>query len=95
MRRATLNFKLNGETYIPKRVREAVPLSGAADNAIAEMRRHVTVNVSLADSIAFLKSYGAWELSELQDLDSNIDRLLWLACLDCQENGSAYFYMGA
>lgn len=33
-----------------------------------------------------LRGYGAWETNELQDHDTNLDRILWLACGDIVEN---------
>ncbi len=94
MKRANLVFQLHRETYIPKRIREAVPASGPADAAIAWLRQHCTIEVSLQDVQAYLKSTGGWTLDELQDLDKCIDRLLWLACLETQEQNDCYFYMG-
>jgi hypothetical protein len=34
-----------------------------------------------------LKQYGAWNETELQDHNENLNRLLWLACGDIVENG--------
>lgn len=90
----TLKFKLNNETYIPKSIWSCVPQSGPADAAIADLRTIVHVEVSLEDSQKYLRTTGTWELEELLDLDCNIDRLLWLACLDCRENKTNYWYMG-
>lgn len=94
MRRKTIEFKLNEETELPQEVIDSIPMSGQADNAAAELRQDYNFDVSLDDSIKFLSSYGAWNKEELQDLDSNIDRIIWLACLDCQENNTTFFYMG-
>lgn len=33
-----------------------------------------------------LREYGAWEDSELSDHDSNLDRILWLACGNIAED---------
>jgi ABC-type enterochelin transport system permease subunit len=51
--------------------------------------------VSLEDSIKYLQTLGAWEDTELQDLEENKMRLLWIAILDCKENNTQYWYMGS
>jgi hypothetical protein len=33
-----------------------------------------------------LREYGAWDATELQDHDQNLQRLLWCACCDIREN---------
>lgn len=93
-KRKTIKFELNKETKLPKVVIEAIPQSGAADDAVRDLRREYNFECSLQDSIEFLKRYGAWNNEELQDLDDNIDRIIWLACLDCRENNTTWFYMG-
>lgn len=90
----TISFKLHGETELPQSVIDAVPQSGAADSAISELMRLHSIDVSLSDSIKYLRSYGAWDDSELQDLEANKARILWLAALDCKEQGTTFFYMG-
>lgn len=94
MRRKTIEFKLNEETELPQEVIDSIPRSGQADDAVVELHQDYNFEVTLDDSIKFLSSYGAWDKEELQDLDSNIDRIIWLACLDCQENNTTFFYMG-
>ena len=90
-----LRFSLHKGTEIPQDVIDALPKFGAADCIIGELRETVDVDVSLEDSREFLRSTGGWEDSELNNLDENKNRLLWIACLDCRENETTYFYMGA
>lgn len=90
----TIEFKLNDFTTLPQDVIDSVPMSGPADSAVADLREAYDFQCTLQDSIKFLSSYGAWEPEELQDLDSNLDRIVWLAALDCRENDSTEFYMG-
>jgi hypothetical protein len=33
-----------------------------------------------------LREYGAWDAEELADHESNLDRLLWIACCDISED---------
>lgn len=89
-----ITFKLHQETKLPKNFINAIPKQGKADSYVDELLKKYRVKVSLEDSREFLKSYGAWDEEELSDLESNIQRLVWLACLDCQENKTTYFYMG-
>lgn len=90
----TINFKLHGETELPQEFIDSVPSSGAADDAVSELRQYYNIRVSETDLKRFLKSYGAWDESDLESYDDNVDRLIWLACLDCQENDKNNFYMG-
>jgi hypothetical protein len=92
--KTTIEFKLHQETELPQDFIDSVPRSGRADEAVKYIQYDYNVECDKEDLIKFLKSYGAWESSELQDHNDNIDRLIWLACLDCQENETTYFYMG-
>jgi len=38
---------------------------------------------------AELKEYGAWDADELSDHNANLDRILWIAACDIQENAAA------
>lgn len=89
-----ITFKLHAEVELPDDFINSVPMSGPADNAVSELREVYDVECSLDDSKEYLKTYGAWSDEELSDLDSNIDRLIWIACLDCQEQKTNYWYMG-
>jgi len=89
-----IRFKINEDTEIPQDCIDSIPTSGAADEAIRELRRQYDVEVDARELKSHLKIYGAWDESELGDHDSNIDRLLWIACLDCAENNTNTWYMG-
>jgi hypothetical protein len=41
------------------------------------------------DLVAELSEYGAWEPDELADHDANLQRILWLACGDINEEQAA------
>lgn len=94
LKRQTIEFKLHTEIELPQDMIDSVPSQGQADSAVADILDMYHIEVSLKDSIAFLKGYGAWDDSELQDLERNKERIVWLACLDCKENDTQYFYMG-
>lgn len=74
---------------------DSVPQSGAADESIAYLMRDSAIkgqldSFAVADVIAHLKEYGAWDTSELQDHDENLSRVLWLAICDVRENPEDY-----
>lgn len=91
----TLTFKLNEETEFPQDLIDDAPSQGPFDEYAEYIIENFHIEMSLEDSIKFLKEYGAWDNEELQDLDRNIERVLWLSILDCKENNTNYFYMGA
>jgi hypothetical protein len=39
---------------------------------------------------AELGEYGAWDVSELTDHDTNVERMIWIACCDVSENPDDY-----
>lgn len=43
-------------------------------------------DLTLQDTQALLWGYGAWDLSALQDLNTNLERILWIAAGNCREN---------
>ncbi len=90
----TVIFKLHSETIIPQDWIETMPMSGAADYAVSEIKSTYKVVVSKENVKKYLKAFGAWDTKELLDHDKNIDRLIWLATLDCKENNNNVFYMG-
>lgn len=58
---------------------------GRCDEDIADLRRVPYIAAQLdkwseADVRAELKGYGAWDEDDLADHDSNLNRMLWLAC---------------
>lgn len=89
-----VKFKANEETELPGEAIESVPSQGAADDAVEYLRSALDVEVDAEELKEFLSCYGAWNDEELSDHDNNIERLLWLACLDCQENNTTTFYFG-
>lgn len=90
----TLTFKLHNEIEFPQELVDDAPKQGPFDEYAEHILSTFDIQVTLDDSISYLKRLGAWELSELQDLELNKSRLLWIALLDCKENGVNYWYMG-
>lgn len=41
--------------------------------------------LTLEDTAAILLGYGAWEPEELRDRDTNLARIVWIACCDAAE----------
>lgn len=94
MKKQTLSFKLNKETELPQLFIDYITSSGPSDSYVEDLLIDYNIDVSEVDVKAYLKSYGAWDNEELSNYEINIKRLIWIACLDCQENESTYFYMG-
>jgi hypothetical protein len=75
---------------------EYMPRTGAADAFIAELRADPIIagqlqSMAVADVVAYLQAFGAWSPEELAaDHEANLDRVLWLAIGDCQENPDDY-----
>lgn len=90
----TITFKLHRETKLPRQVIKDAPSQGAFDDYAESLLESYNIDVSLEDSQTYLKRLGAWEEHELQDLELNKRRLLWIACLDCKEEKTQYWYMG-
>ena len=90
-----VRFKANSEVKLPKAMVYSVPMGGPADSAIEAIRREYTIEADREEAIKYLRSTGGWEVDELQDHDENLDRLVWLACLDCQAQKTLYWYMGS
>lgn len=90
-----INFKINTEIKLPREFIVGMPSSGPADEYVKGLLEEYNVVCSVKDAQQCLKSTGGWTLDELQDHDVNLARLVWIACLDCQEQETNYFYMGA
>jgi hypothetical protein len=90
----TLEFRINCETEFPMDLIDDAPTSGQFDEFAKYIIETYNVDVSLDDSIKYLKGFGAWDLEELQDLDNNKVKILWIALLDCKENDTNIWYMG-
>lgn len=94
MKKKTIKFELHKETKLPKAIVKDAPSQGPFDSYAEWILDNYNVEVSLKDSAECLKSYGSWNEEELSNLEDNKARLLWLACLDCKEQETLYFYMG-
>lgn len=89
-----IKFVMNQDTELPQEIIDDAPSQGRFDDYADYLCETFDVQVTLEDSIKYLKGLGAWDLDELQDLELNKRRLLWVACLDCKENETNYWYMG-
>lgn len=89
-----ITFKLDSETIIPQDWIDIMPTSGKADYAVAEIKEAYNVVVNKDGLKKYLKRFGAWNTEELSDHSNNIDRLIWIATLECKENDTNVFYMG-
>lgn len=89
-----IQFKLNEETKLSNEVINSIPISGPADSAVQDLREEYDIKVNNFELVSFLKKFGCWDNNELNDHNENIDRLLWIACLDCRENETTHFYFG-
>ena len=90
----TIKFKLNSETRLTKKIVDDAPRQGPFDGYAEYLLATYDIDVTLEDSIEYLKEFGAWDDEELQDLETNKARILWQACLSCKEEKTLYFYMG-
>lgn len=87
-------FEFNGEIKIPKKWRDIMPESGPAESAVATIRTQYHVIANEKNLYNYLKRLGCWSHEELLFHDHNIDRLIWVATLDCIENETCWFYGG-
>ena len=94
MKKKKLVFKINSETKLPWKVIEEAPRQGPFDDYADYLLATFDVQCSLDDSILYLKEFGAWEITEMLDLETNKGRILWQACGYCREEKTNYFYMG-
>lgn len=100
--REIIEFKINSEVKLPIEMVNDAPRSGPFDEYAEWLLANYNVQCSLKDSIEHLKEYGAWSNEELQDLELNKQRLLWIACMDIKEisddyakdDNFYYWYMG-
>lgn len=87
-------YRLHCETEIPCELIEEAPDSGPFDEYTDYILSRYEVDVTLEDSIAYLKRLGAWDTEDLHDLELNKARLLWISILDCKEQQTTYWCMG-
>lgn len=90
----TLSFKLNNETRLPRKIIQDAPKSGAFDGYADFVCQKFNIEMTLQDSISYLKEFGAWSIEELQDIEANKRRVLWQAVMYCHEQNTSFFYMG-
>ena len=78
------------DLYFTRKDVDSMPLSGACDdtvNVIAN-KPYIVRQFNAIDNNRLIKElieYGAWDEIELQDKQSNIERIIWIACLDIKE----------
>lgn len=64
---------------------------GKADVPVDYVLTNYEVSGDEAECRAMLRGYGAWGDDELEDHESNLRRLVWLAGCQIMESGEAYF----
>jgi hypothetical protein len=64
---------------------------GPADEAVAYVRKHFAITGDVKTCQDMLKGYGAWDDTELEDHELNLDRLVWLTGCALAEGEEAYF----
>ena len=85
---ASLNYF---DLYFTRQDVDSMPLSGACDdtvNVIAN-KPYIIRQFNAIDNSVLIKEltgYGAWDDTELQDKQANIQRIIWLACSDIKES---------
>jgi hypothetical protein len=91
-----LTFKLNSETKIPKKLIKDAPKTGRFDDYAEYIVNTYNIECPEQDAITYLVSTGAgWKATDLQDHNENLQRLVWIAVMNCHEQKTNYFYMGA
>ena len=77
------------EFYVYQPDFDDMPISGACDYVVEQMASKAYIQKQLADKqdkiVKELAQYGAWDESELQDNQVNIQRLLWVMISDYKE----------
>ncbi len=64
---------------------------GDAQEAVNYVLRTFEITGDEKDCAQYLNGTGAWEASELEAHDVNLERLVWLAGCDLREDGEAHF----
>jgi hypothetical protein len=90
-----ITLKHNNEVYFEDEVINEAPSSGAFDDYADYLLDCVyNVETTLEDTIKILEPFGAWENEDLQDLEDNIKRILWIGILYCKEEKTNWCYLG-
>jgi len=84
---ASLNYF---DLYFTRKDVDSMPLSGACDdtvNVIANKPYIIRQFAAIDNSklIRELSEYGAWDDTELQNKQANIERIIWIGCSDIKE----------
>lgn len=84
---ASLNYF---DLYFTRKDVDSMPLSGQCDDAVKIIAKkpyivHQFTVINSSKLIKELAEYGAWDDIELQDKQANIERIVWIACLDIKE----------
>ena len=67
--------------------------SGPCDQDVEYWLPKLNLDLDPAKLALELSEYGAWDQDELQDHDENLARILWLACVDLQDQINAGGYI--
>jgi len=70
---------------------ESVPIQGPADDVVLVLSKIPNISkqfeqYSDKDIAAYLRDFGAWSEDDLASRCDNIQRVIWMACLDLREN---------
>jgi hypothetical protein len=87
------------ELEIPRACIEDCSGPGDASDAVTYWLKRPEIatqfdGLTLLDTARMLYGYGAWEAEELADRDTNIQRLLWLACGQLYDDPNEAFHEG-
>ena len=85
---ASLNYF---DLYFTRKDVDSMPLSGACDYTVQAIAKkpYIVRQFNAIDNSKLIKElteYGAWDNVELQDKQSNIERIIWIACSDIKES---------
>ena len=65
--------------------------SGQQDDNVTALLRDFEVTGDPSDCRDYLRQYGTWDDDDLQDHETNLERLVWLTGCDLAEDDPAYF----
>lgn len=83
-------FNFIGDLQVTKKQANKGYHRGQCEPDVKELRQVTAIKRQLnkidpATLKKELKEYGCWESEELNDHESNLDRILWIACADIVE----------